>query len=355
VPHRIRIWGLWRHKAGSDARAGSRTPHTDEVIHRYATNRLAVGSTGTVVSMADPLRSLAALGGVAHAAGLRDHGVTRRALDQALRAGTVERVRGGWYCPRGDSSDQVRALRVGGRLGCVSLLRMHRIWLMGHTRLHVAVSAPRSRLRTPANRGVALDSWPGAASVVTHWRAQLQNPHGPTDMLDDAAACVATCLPRAHAIVAFDSLLNSKLLTYERLRAALAGLPDSHEWMMDLVDAGCGSGLETLARLHLRRNHVRVRSQVHIPGIGWVDLLVGDRLVVELDSRSHHDDPAAYERDRARDLALVELGYIVVRVTYRRVMDDCSSVERALLAVIRRNEHRWQSSHRSAGIAVSLP
>jgi len=54
---------------------------------------------------------------------------------------------------------------------------------------------------------------------------------------------------------------------------------------MDLVDPGCGSGLETLARLHLRRRHIRVRSQVHIPPVGWVDLLIGGRLVLELDSR----------------------------------------------------------------------
>jgi very-short-patch-repair endonuclease len=130
-------------------------------------------------------------------------------------------------------------------------------------------------------------------------------------------------------------------------------MPDSHEWMMELVDAGCGSGLETLARLNLRRRNLRVRSQAHIPGIGWVDLLVGDRLVVELDSRSHHDNPAAYERDRARDLALVERGYLVVRVTYKRVMEDRPAVERALLAVVRRQEHRWQSIHRSAGIAAA--
>ncbi len=189
---------------------------------------------------------------------------------------------------------------------------------------------------------------------MTHWRAHLNNPTEPINLLDDAAASVAICLPRDHAIVAFDSLLNRQLLSYERLRSALAGLPVSHEWMMELVDAGCGSGLETLVRLMLRGHRVHVRSQVHFPGIGWVDLLVGDRLVIELDSRTHHDDPRAYEHDRARDLALAELGYLVVRITYKRVMFDMPAVEQTLLTIIRRQEHRWQTVHRSAGIALTL-
>jgi hypothetical protein len=84
------------------------------------------------------------------------------------------------------------------------------------------------------------------------------------------------------------------------------------------------------------------------------DAPAGSPMPADAAGLGHRDDPAAYERDRARDLALVELGYIVVRVTYRRVMDDWPSLERALLAIIRRNEHRWQSSHRSAEIAVSL-
>ncbi|WP_157509484.1 DUF559 domain-containing protein [Glaciibacter superstes] len=292
------------------------------------------------------------LGGVAHRSRLRGSGVTPKELEIATRAGTVKRIRAGWYCLSDDNDERVRALRVGGRLSCVSLLRRYGVWTMPDARLHVAVSVPRSRLRSPHDREVALSDWSRQASVATHWRTKLLWPAEPADLLDDAAACAATCLSRAHAIVAFDSLLNSQLLSLDRLRAALTGLPDSHAWMMPLVDAGCGSGLETLVRLHLRSHNVRVRSQVHMPGIGWIDLLIGDRLVVELDSRTHHDNPTAYERDRARDLALIERGYVVVRVTYRRVMTDWPAVERALLAIVRRHEHRWQSVHRAAGVAV---
>jgi very-short-patch-repair endonuclease len=227
---------------------------------------------------------------------------------------------------------------------------MHGVWLMPDTRLHVAVAVSRDRLRSPVTRTVELRAWTGMPTVVTHWQPRLGNPLEPTEMIDDAAACLSTCLPRDHAIVAFDSILNSKLLSPERLRAARSGLPDSQEWMMELVDPGCGSGLETLARLNLRQRHIRVRSQVHIPPVGWIDLLIGDRLVLELDSRAHHTDSAAYERDRARDLALIERGSLVIRVTYRSVMKQWPAIERAILTIVRRKEHRWQPVHRAAGL-----
>ncbi|MEO6200773.1 MAG: DUF559 domain-containing protein [Cryobacterium sp.] len=304
--------------------------------------------------MTEVARELSQAGGVAHAATLRASGITQKQLERSVHLGAAVRIRSGWYCLPGDGSDSVKALRVGGRLGCVSLLRTHGVWLMPDAGLHVSVASPRSGLRSPLDRGRDLAAWRTHPYVVTHWRKRLLNPDSPTDMIDDAAGCVATCLSREHAIVAFDSLLNRGLLSADRLSAALAGLPDTREWMMDLVDAGCGSGLETLARLRLRAHNVPVRCQVHVPAIGWVDLLVGDRLVVELDGRTHHDDPASYERDRARDLALVELGYVVVRVTHRRVMQDWASVERALLCIVRRREHHWQPIHRAAGIALTL-
>jgi very-short-patch-repair endonuclease len=309
---------------------------------------------GTVKDVTTIDAAFSARGPAMHAQTLRDAGVSQQELERLASTGRIERIRPGWYCLHGDSSDTVKALRVGGRLACVSVLRTYGVWLMPDARLHVSTVVARSRLRAPTTRVLSLDEWHGSPEVITHWRETRKNPHEPLDVIDDAAACVALCLPRDHAIVAFDSMLNSKLLSADRLRMALAGLPDSHEWMMDLVDAGCGSGLETLARLHIRSRRIRVRAQVYISGVGWVDLLIGDRLVMELDSRTHHDNPQAYERDRARDLALVAMGYVVIRVSYRKVMYDWASVEDAILAVVRRNEHKWQTVHRSAGIAVSM-
>jgi very-short-patch-repair endonuclease len=50
-----------------------------------------------------------------------------------------------------------------------------------------------------------------------------------------------------------------------------------------------------------------------------VDLLWPEpRLVVEADSRRHHGIEVAFERDRKRDLELLDAGYTVIRVTWRQ-------------------------------------
>ncbi|MFO7689264.1 MAG: DUF559 domain-containing protein [Cryobacterium sp.] len=298
--------------------------------------------------MTDATQALVHLGGIAHARRLRATGVSQKDLERACLAGAVHRIRSGWYCLPHDDSETVQALRVGGRVTCVSRLEPLGVWLVPDGRLHVAVNGARGLLRSPQNREQSLASWCERPVVVTHWRGPVNNPTDAREMIDDAAACLAGCLPRDHAIVAFDSLLNLQLLTAERLAWSLAGA--HREWMVALLDAGCASGLETLARLHLRGHNLRVRVQVQIAGVGRVDLVVGDRLVIELDSRKHHTDRDAYERDRSRDLELVRRGYLVVRVTYLQVMTGWASVERAILEVTRRGEHRWQRSHRRAGL-----
>ncbi|MFC7432375.1 MULTISPECIES: endonuclease domain-containing protein [unclassified Agrococcus] len=71
-----------------------------------------------------------------------------------------------------------------------------------------------------------------------------------------------------------------------------------------------------------------------------VDLLVGERLVVECDGAEHHGGWEASAADRARDLELMVLGYRVVRPTYRQVVDDWPTVEQRLLALVRADAHR---------------
>ncbi|WP_185201318.1 endonuclease domain-containing protein [Glaciihabitans sp. INWT7] len=83
-----------------------------------------------------------------------------------------------------------------------------------------------------------------------------------------------------------------------------------------------------------------VRIQVALaPGIR-VDMLIGDRLVVEVDGREYHSDPSAFERDRVRDARLTALGYRVLHFSYSQVMYDWPAVEAAILTAMGRREHR---------------
>jgi very-short-patch-repair endonuclease len=58
------------------------------------------------------------------------------------------------------------------------------------------------------------------------------------------------------------------------------------------------------------------------------------RLIIELDSRSFHDNPAAFEEDRARDMRLQVAGYRVLRITYRRLLDHPEAVAAAIRALL---------------------
>jgi very-short-patch-repair endonuclease len=63
------------------------------------------------------------------------------------------------------------------------------------------------------------------------------------------------------------------------------------------------------------------------------------RLIVETDGYRYHRGRAAFEEDRARDLRLRALGYEVIRLTYRQVVDEpggIASILRTALAEPRR-------------------
>lgn len=297
----------------------------------------------------DPIESALRHGGVTNLTELRMDGVSDRARRLSLADGSLHRVRNGWFALPDAPTDTVRAVRVGGRLTCWSLLARHNLWMMPDDRLHVAVARNAARLRSPDSQSRLRVNDP---SVVVHWQHFDWAPpvHASHDSVPAAIGHLILCQPRASAIATIDSALNTKLITRADLRMVLGGLPSSHRAIDALVDARAQSGLETLARLRLSSRRLRVRIQVDIPHVGRVDTLIGDRVILELDSRSHHLG-ANYENDRTRDLNAIEQGYIVIRVSYRRVMHDWASIERVVLALVRRGEHEWSSNHRRLGLA----
>ena len=68
-------------------------------------------------------------------------------------------------------------------------------------------------------------------------------------------------------------------------------------------------------------------------------MLIGNSLVVEVDGREHHSDPAAFERDRIRDARLTALGYRVLHFSYKQVMYHWPTVEAAILAAVGSGDH----------------
>lgn len=83
-----------------------------------------------------------------------------------------------------------------------------------------------------------------------------------------------------------------------------------------------------------------MRTQVSIAGVGRVDLLVGESLIVECDSEKHHAPGERYRMDRIRDLASRDLGYTTLRLRYDQIWYSWALTQRSLLAELATGRHR---------------
>jgi len=261
---------------------------------------------------------------------LRANGFRTRDIRDAVAAGRLSRLRRGWYATSGTTPDVRTAGRVGGRLTCLAALRMHGCWVPESVGIHIRIAD-----------GVAVAPMPG---VRVHWTSERVGPG--VDGAEDALASALICSDLRALVVVIDSLANRRIIAPERLRAILATTPRGRQ-ALGLHDPRAESGIETLVRLGLRRHRVRARSQVGISGIGRVDFLIGERLVIEADGYEWHADRATFERDRERDRELVRRGYVVMRASYAQVTHDLDAIMLAVLDVIRRRDHRWRAVHRS--------
>lgn len=158
------------------------------------------------------------------------------------------------------------------------------------------------------------------------------------DPIDIAVASAANCLDAEGLIVVLDSMLNKRMIAIADARAIVAASRFAHLNLADRCDAQSESGTETIIRLRLRARGIDLRSQVDIPGLGRVDFLVGDRLIIEADSREHH--LPKYQADRTRDRVATGLGFLVIRLTYEDVIYRWDVVLADILSVIRRRHHR---------------
>lgn len=109
--------------------------------------------------------------------------------------------------------------------------------------------------------------------------------------------------------------------------------------LLELADGICESGTESVTWVRLARHHLPLQRQVWIDG-KRVDFLVGRRLVIEVDGAAYHIDPVRFEADRSRDADLCTLDYLVLRFSYNQVIYRWHEVEAAVLAAVRRGDHR---------------
>ncbi|RFA08584.1 hypothetical protein B7R54_04595 [Subtercola boreus] len=291
------------------------------------------------------------LGGVVHQGRLLPFGYTASDARRAVRGGMLLRPRQGWVATPDAADADVSAVRVGGSLTCLSVLRSAGIWCIDDGLLHVRVGVHTTHLASPHSRTEPLGD-PAANGVSLHRAAATAGPRPPRarDDVEWALMHMVACQPRDHAVAAFDSALNQKLTTRRRLSLLADQLSQKHRDVLALADSSAQSGLETKARLRLRARHIPYRTQVYIPPAGAVDLLIGDRLVIELDGREWHTSDEAFFEDRRRDFEFHEQGRMVRRFTYAQVMFEWGRIEAMIRGTVKRGEHRWSRRQLAAGL-----
>jgi very-short-patch-repair endonuclease len=161
-------------------------------------------------------------------------------------------------------------------------------------------------------------------SCVSAWRVSLA----------DCLRSVARCADEETAVAAFDTALTAGLVSPSGLHRILEDVPRAARERGALARPGSDSGVESVVRQRLEQRGHRVEQQVHVRGIGRVDMRIDGQLYLEIDGYAFHGDAEAFERDRLRDAGLAELGHSRLRVTARQVVADWGRVEAAIDRIV---------------------
>lgn len=270
----------------------------------------------------DVVSFLAARHGAARLADLTARFPRRRVAD-AVSRGAVERLPGGVHVLPGTPLPVVTAVVHNGALTCVSAVQHHRLAVLVPPDVpHVAV--PRSRGDRPSP---IRDDYPAVRHRCGGHVGRV------IATVPEALARMLLCVPAAEAMVSIDSALNQGRATLAAVARALpATAPAGCRLVLRLADGRAASPTETLARLALRAAGLHVEVGVPITDVGFVDLLVEGRVVVELDGFAYHSGRREFAADRRRDRELVARGFLVLRFTYGDVVGDPQVVVRAVRA-----------------------
>jgi very-short-patch-repair endonuclease len=161
-------------------------------------------------------------------------------------------------------------------------------------------------------------------------------------IVDIAATATTSELGRAIRQAQYDHLLTtaslaSRLSSLEgrrgirALRAVLASIEDAPG-----IDR---SKLERRFLAFVRKHGLpspRLNVPMRIEGRDYEADCVweNERLIVELDSHSAHDNGFSFESDRARDRALQANGWTVIRVTWRQLHDEPAAIAAHVRALL---------------------
>lgn len=277
------------------------------------------------------------------AARRRDLGPARRvraAISRLAAEGRVEVHDGDCVGLPGADPDILRARQLAARLTCVSAARAHGLALLNAPpATHTAVPhrhGPNRGTSLLGSRAVIHREVPALLTAAPH--PGVPGGQGPLVVEPaEALARMLRCQDSLAAIVTIDSALNRRACTLAEIASLLVG-PGSPAARAVLAecDGRSLSPPESVARVVLRRAGLAVEPNEFIEGVGFVDLLVEGRAVVECDGYAHHSSQYAFATDRRRDRSLQIDGYASLRFPAEEVLRDPAEVVRCVKALLAR-------------------
>lgn len=272
---------------------------------------------------------------IIHRIDLRRGGLSGVEITAAVRRGDLVRVRRDHYARPTLDRHTLEAVRVGGRLACVSAAAELGLFVFDSTHTHLHLIRDASRLRSPQSRFSPLNELP-RGGVRLHWWPLLQ-PQAGTEYcvgVIDALVQIIRCQPPRFALAALDTALHDQRIRPKDLDIIFARVPETQQGLRAQVDARSEAGQETVLRRLILDAGLRCEIQVPVDGVGRVDLLVEGCVVVEADSQGFHKEWEQHVRDRTRDLRLAERGYLSLRVLYQHIMFEPEAVVAAIRQLV---------------------
>jgi very-short-patch-repair endonuclease len=281
---------------------------------------------------------------IIHRADLRRAGMSGQDITEAVRRQDIIRVRRDHYARPSLDRHTLEAVRVGGRLACVSAAAELGLFAFDHSHTHLHLDREASRLRSPHTRFQPLAELP-RDGVELHWWPLIDAGAGNEFCVGirDALVQIIRCQEPRFALAALDLALHERRIRPRDLDAIFAVVPAVHRQLRAKIDSRSEAGQETVLRELILDAGLSCAIQVTIDGVGRVDLLVEDCVVVEADSQGFHKEWEQQVRDRSRDLLLAERGYLSLRVLYQHIMFEPETVVaaiRRLVAISRAADQR---------------
>ena len=269
----------------------------------------------------DVTNALARCGGAARRPALARLGVDDAALRRAVRRGILQPDRGLYALPTA-SPDLVAVLRNRELLTCSSAAPYYNLWCV----------------KPPVLRHVYHQRQAAVGDHAVHHAGLLLPPSRlrPVAALADVLVHALRCLPFPESLVMVECAVSRGDMTVGFLRHRLPGKRNGKaRAVLDWVDRGSDSLLETLARTYFRQAGISVQTQFYLARVGYVDLLLDGWLVVELDGR-HHAEWNQVQKDHRRNNESVVQGYTALRYYYSDVVYHPDAMVAQVLAVLER-------------------